>query len=262
MIIKKTFKDLKKYFEYILFAARSDLRNEVAGSYLSWFWWILDPIFFMLVYTFVVKGIFNSPKENFPVFVFIGITTWQFFNGTMMKSVNIIRSYRGIISKVYVPKYIFILVNMARSLVKMGISFSLVFILMLFYRIPYSLHMLYIFPIIMMFFIVTFSFSVIVAHIGVFVTDFSNILGVILRFMFYLSGVLYSVTDRLPESLQNIMFFLNPVSVMIHQFRNVIMYQTHPNPIHLFYWTIVCSILALIGLKLMYRFENTYVKVV
>ena len=36
------------------------LRAEVAGSYLNWLWWILDPLLFMLVYTFVVRVVFTS----------------------------------------------------------------------------------------------------------------------------------------------------------------------------------------------------------
>ena len=44
--------DFKKYFAYAKFSARSDLKSEVASSYLNWLWWIIDPMLFMLVYTF------------------------------------------------------------------------------------------------------------------------------------------------------------------------------------------------------------------
>ena len=52
----KRFKsDFKKYFAYAKFSARSDLKSEVASSYLNWLWWVLDPMLFMLVYTFIAR---------------------------------------------------------------------------------------------------------------------------------------------------------------------------------------------------------------
>lgn len=262
MIIKRTWNDIKKYWEYILFAAKSDLRREVAGSYLSWLWWILDPIFFMLVYTFVVQFVFDSSRENFPIFVFIGLTAWQFFNNAIIISVDIIRSYRAIFYRVYVPKYIFILVKMVRNLIKMGISFGLIFIMMIFFKVPFSFRILYIIPITVVLFITTFAFSLIVAHIGAFVTDFANIMVVGLRVLFYMSGVIYSVSDRIPDPYRTIMFLVNPPSVLIEQYRNVMMYQTPPNPYYLIYWTVIGAIIGIIGLKIIYKYENTYVKVV
>ena len=54
--MKKFFRDMKKYRWYLLYAARSELRSEVAGSYLNWIWWILptmpSPMSFFAAATF------------------------------------------------------------------------------------------------------------------------------------------------------------------------------------------------------------------
>ena len=63
--------DMKKYLPYSLVAARSQLRSEVANSYLNWIWWILDPICFMRIYTFIFGYVFNSKEAYFPIFIFI-----------------------------------------------------------------------------------------------------------------------------------------------------------------------------------------------
>lgn len=49
----KFFKDIKKYWSYTVRSAKAELKSEVASSYLSWLWWILDPLLFMMVYTFI-----------------------------------------------------------------------------------------------------------------------------------------------------------------------------------------------------------------
>ena len=66
--------DLQKYWKYTQYAAKSQLKSEVASSYLNWLWWILDPLLFMLVYTFIALIVFKKSVEYFPVFVFIGLT--------------------------------------------------------------------------------------------------------------------------------------------------------------------------------------------
>ena len=102
-------KDMKRYFAYAKFAARADLKAEVASSYLNWLWWVLDPLLFMMVYTFIAIVVFRSSVQYFPLFVFVGLTLWNFFNKTVIQSVKLVRNNSSIVSKVYVPKYILLL---------------------------------------------------------------------------------------------------------------------------------------------------------
>jgi teichoic acid transport system permease protein len=261
-MINQFITDLKRYTEYMLFAAKSELKDEVAGSYLGMIWWILDPLFFMLVYTFVVRFIFIRGGDDFPVFVFVGLTAWNFMNNTVLSAVTIIKSFRSIITKVYLPKFILILIRIYKNLFKMGISFILVFILMYFFQIKYSWMMLLILPIILLNILLTFAISVFVAHIGVFVNDFANIVNVILRFLFYTSGILFAIKDRIPDAVQPTIFLVDPIAYIIDAYRDVIMYQHLPNLFYFLYWFVLGLVGSYFALIVMYRYENTYVKVV
>jgi len=256
------FRDIKKYWEYITFAAKAELKDEVAGSILGWVWWILDPLFFMMVYTFVVQYVFRSGGKDFPIFVFIGLTAWNLFNNTITSSVKIIFSYRAIISKVYLPKYVLILVRLYKNIIKMAISFCLVFVLMYFFKVKYSWQIIYIIPTLITTIIITFDISVLVAHIGVFIKDFSNIMEVILRFLFYVSGVLFSISQKLPPLYQKLVFLFDPISFMIEAYRDSIMYHHFPNWHYLVYWFVVGIIGCVLSLSIMYKYENTYIKMV
>ena len=92
--------DMKKYFRFSLFSARAQLKTEVANSYLNWVWWVLDPLCFMLIYTFIFGYVFNSKEQYFPVFIFIGLSMWDFFNKTLTNSVKIVKNNQSIVSKV------------------------------------------------------------------------------------------------------------------------------------------------------------------
>ena len=78
--MKRFFNDIKKYYKYTIYATKAELNSEVAGSYLGWLWWFLEPLCFMLVYAFMVVVIFNTSEQYMLAFVFIGNTIWTFFN--------------------------------------------------------------------------------------------------------------------------------------------------------------------------------------
>ena len=104
--MKRFFKNVKKYWNYSLCAAKAELKAEVANSYLNWLWWILDPLSFMVIYTFMVQIVFNASEPYFPVFIFIGLTCWNYFNTSVSGSVKLVSTNKAIVTKVYVPKYI------------------------------------------------------------------------------------------------------------------------------------------------------------
>ena len=76
--MKRFISDVKHFFNYTVFSTKAELKSEVAGSFLSWLWWILDPLLYMLVYSFIAIVVFKSGEPYFPVFVFIGMNCWTF----------------------------------------------------------------------------------------------------------------------------------------------------------------------------------------
>ena len=78
--MKRFIKDLKKYKNYIIYSTRAEIKNEVINSYLGSLWLILEPLAFMLIYYFIGAVVFKSNLDYFPVFVFIGLSVWNFFN--------------------------------------------------------------------------------------------------------------------------------------------------------------------------------------
>ena len=86
--MKRFIDDIKKYNKYAMYSAKSGLKSEVANSYLSWMWWILDPLLFMLVYSFISIIVFGKGEQYFPIFVFIGLSSWTFFDKNIKPNEN------------------------------------------------------------------------------------------------------------------------------------------------------------------------------
>ena len=254
-------KDLKAYFPYARFSAKSDLKAEVASSYLNWLWWILDPLLYMLVYSFITVIVFQSKVDYFPIFVFIGLTLWNFFSKNVQGSVKMVRQNSGIVSKVYIPKYILILQKLMVSGFKMMICWALIVIMMAFYRVPLTWNVLYIFPILVEIVLLTFGCSCIILHFGVYVDDLFNVTQVVLRLIFYMSGIFYSIGDRVPEPYKTIMLTCNPVSMLIESGRRCLLYESVPYRKSILVWGVISVLLCVAGVHLIYKNENSYVKV-
>lgn len=261
--MKKFINDVKKYYKYALYATKAELTSEVTNSYLNWLWWILDPLCFMLIYTFIVRIVFKSSEElYFSVFVFIGLSLWNFFNKSIVMSVRLINKNRMVISKVYLPKYILILIELFVNLFKLFISFGLIFVFMFFYKIPLTLNILWTIPIIIISFMLCFGIACLLMHFGVFVKDLANIINILMRLVFYLSGVFYSISGRLSEEIAKLVFLVNPISYLLSDIRNVMIYETSPHLGYLLFWFIISLVVDIIGIKVVQKYENSYIKVV
>ena len=254
-------RDLKKYYRYMVYSAKAQLKNEVAGSFLNWLWWILDPLLFMLVYTFVYAMIFGRTQQYLCAFIFIGYSTWTFFQKSINSSVKLIKQYRGVISKVYVPKFALVVSTMLVQGFKLLISLGLVIITMIIYQVPYQPTVFWLLPYLLMLFLLTFGLSMLLLHFGVFMEDLANIVNVLLRLLFYLSCVFYNLeTASMNEALRSGLIHLNPTCFVNTSLRNAMLYGKTPELDWLVAWMVIGVALSVIGIRVVYKYERRYVK--
>lgn len=254
--------DVKKYFNYALYAAKCDLKAEVSGSYLNWLWWVLDPLFFMLVYMFIALVVFGKGEQYFPIFVFIGLTVWTFFSKNINTSITLIKVNKNIVTKVYVPKFILVMEQMMVNFFKMLIAFGIVLLMLIVFQVPFSFNILNVIPILVVLSVITFGTSTILLHFGVYVADLSNIMTIVLRLMMYMSGIFYSVSDRVPAPYNRLLLRLNPAAFCMDAVRSSLLKQTMPSYRWTLAWLAVGIVLSVVGVRLVYRHENNYAKVI
>lgn len=260
--IKLFFKNIKKYNKYAIRSAKAELKSEVSDSYLNWLWWIIEPICFMLIYTFVFGFIFKNKTEYFASFIFIGLTAWEFFNRMITGSVQLITHNRGLVTKVYIPKYILLLSKSYTYLFKMAISYAIAFVLMFFQGVQFTGFILYLIPILIVLYILTFGISMILMHYGVLLNDLANLTRIGLRMIFYLSGVFYNIRLKLEGTLQYILLRANPIAFIMDETRKVLLEARNPSFEGLLFWLVIGIILNIIGIHIIHKNENSYAKVI
>ncbi len=254
--------DTKKYWKYTIYSAKSQLKTEVANSYLNWLWWVLEPFCFMLIYAFIFGYLFSRKQEYYNVFIFVALAYWDFFSRCVKSSVRMVRRNKAIVSKVYLPKYTLIISDMLVNAFKMMICLVIVLGMLVVYRVPVDWHIILAFPTLVVSILFTFGCCCILMHLGVFVEDMSNVINIVLRFIFYLTGIFYNIETSIPEPYGKLLISCNPAALFIDGLRKTIMYRSVPEWKAMTVWTIVSVILCVYGVRNIYKNENTYVKVI
>lgn len=261
-MIQKFVTDMRKYMTYAIYSAKVKLKSEVANSYLNWLWWVLEPILSMIVYTVVFKNVFGRGDETFPVFIYSGVITWAFFSKGINYSVKALRSSKGIITKVYLPKYIIVLSNIMLNGFKLLVAMGVLFFMVIIFKVPITLKMLWLIPIYFCLFLFVFGCGIIIMHFGVFVDDLAYAISILLHLLMYLSGIFYDIDKALEGTLAIIVQRFNPMAFFIQSVRYVILGTGNIDFVALGIWYFISFILILCGIKIVYTYENSYVKVI
>ena len=124
---------------------------------------------------------------------------------------------------------------------------------------------LWLVPLFVFLFIGTFAVCMFIMHFGVFIDDLANVVAVLLRLVFYMSGVFYSIGDKLDKlspALAAVLSVGNPVALIISSIRDVMLYGQAPNVLALLIWLVVGVLVSVLGVSTIYKYENSYTKVI
>lgn len=254
--------DVKKYKQYMIYAAKADLKAEVANSYLNRLWWLLEPFFNMLVYVIVFGKLMGNSVHNYSTFVFSALLMWNFFSKTINYSVKCVRNNRDIVTKVYVPKHVLLISNMILNFYKLLFSLIVLIPMLIIFKVHIGIGVLWVVPAYILMLFLSFGIGMFFLHYGVYIDDLGYAVGILLQMLMFLSGVFYDVIVGLSAPLNVLMLVLNPVSMFIDTMRNALLNNVVANVPLVGIWIILSLLVSYMGIHLVYKNENGYVKVV
>lgn len=113
---------MQKYRFLIHQLVSRDFKTKYKRSVLGIFWSFLNPLLTMCVQYFVFSTIFKNDIPNFQVYLLVGIVMFNFFSEACGMSLTSILGNASLITKVYVPKYIYPLTRVMSSVINLIIS--------------------------------------------------------------------------------------------------------------------------------------------
>ena len=208
---------------------RREIVGRYQGSVLGMLWSFFNPIFMLAVYTFVFSVIFKArwggggdSKTEFALALFAGIFVFNVFAECIGRAPALIVGNPTYVKKVIFPLEILPWVSLGAAMFHMAISFIvwLLFHLLIFGSPPLTI---FLFPLMLLPLVLfTIGLSWLLASLGVFLRDVSQIIGILIGALMFLTPIFYPVS-AIPESYRNIMH-LNPLTFIIDQTRDLLIF--------------------------------------
>lgn len=223
---------LTRYHELLYALAQKDLTIRYKGSYFGYLWAFMEPLFLMLIYTFVFSIIIRISVEGipYPLFILSGILPWVFFSSAITHSVRSITKYSKLIKKIYFPREIFPISTVLSRSSNFLVSLLLLVIFALLYRYNiFSVNLLFLPVVVLIHIIFSIGIGFIVGALNVFYKDVELVTTFILRLWFYASPIIYSLGHVPPKYLNFYVF--NPMVGIIEMYRAIFLYRTIPDPL-------------------------------
>lgn len=221
-----------------------DFKTKYKRSVLGVLWSFLNPLLMMTVQYYVFSTIFKSDIENYPVYLLIGIISFNFFSEACGMSLSSIVGNSNLITKVYVPKYIYPLTRVISSVINLVISFIPLSIMVFFTGLELkksALLSLFFFACLIVF---SLGLGFILSSSMVFFRDTQFLWGVFSTIWMYMTPIFYPETI-LPEEFRGVLQ-INPLYYFLKNIRMCILDGISPEPITY----IQCLLMALIMLVL------------
>lgn len=247
-------RSLSRNRRLILQMTRRDVVGRYQGSAMGLAWSFLNPVFMLVVYTFVFSEIFKSrwggiggsdSKTQFAVVLFVGIIVLNLFSEMLNRAPNLILSNVNYVKKVVFPIEILPVIAMGAALFHSLVSLGV--LLAAFAIFNGYLHWTAVFiPLVLLpLVILALGLSWMLASLGVFLRDVGQTIAIITTVLMFLSPVFYPVT-AVPERFRPFLM-ANPLTFIIEQAREVLIWGHLPNWLGLGAYTLMAVVIAWAG---------------
>ena len=215
------FKEILEYKDLLYFLILKDIKARYAQSVIGVGWAIIQPLFFMLVFTVIFGKLAKIDSEGVPyqIFSFTALVPWTFFSNAMSDSSTSLSANLALITNIYIPRIMIPLSATIGKFIDFFISFLILIGLLVFYQYLPDQKILLIFMYIFLMFMSAFAFGLILGTMAIQYRDIKYALPFGIQLFMYASPVAYS-TNMLPEKY-HVIYALNPMVTVIEGFRNI-----------------------------------------
>lgn len=221
---------------------KRDFKSKYKGTVLGMFWSVLFPLMHLLVMRVVFTQFFGRSTPHYTSYLFCGLLVFDYYRESTSSGMTAIMANAGIIGKVKVPNYLFLLSKNVSCLINFCLTFLVFFLFLALDHVAFTWRFLaLIYPILCM---IVFNIGVgmILSALYVFFRDMTYLYSIFILLLRYLSAIFYNVNTINPTYQK--LFLLNPVYCYIKYFRVVCLDGNIPSV----NYHLLCACYALVAL--------------
>ena len=189
--IASEIRELFRYRDLLKALVAKTIKSRYKRSALGVVWTLLNPLVNMMVLAVAFSTVFRNAVPNYPVYILIGLTAWNFFSQSTAWAMGQFAWGGALMKHVYVPPSIFAVACVSNGIINVGFSLVPLVGIMLFLGHPFHVAWWF-FPIALLL-LAGFSLGValFMSTLAVFFTDVVDMYQLLLQAWFFLTPIIY-----------------------------------------------------------------------
>lgn len=223
-------KGLLRHHELLRELVKRDFIGRYKGSMLGVVWSLFNPLLMLAIYTFVFSVAFKArwgghsdeSKIAFAIVLFSGIIVHSFFAECLNRAPALITSHANYVKKVVFPLEILPWMALLSALLHFMVSFCVLLVFCLGSGVSIHLGILLVPLALLPLILIVMGMSWILASLGVYLRDLSQVIGMLATISLFLAPVFYPI-EQLPPTYRAILVW-NPITLPVLQLRDLMLW--------------------------------------
>lgn len=223
------FRELYLFRELLWTLTYRDFRVKYAQTALGFLWAIINPLFTLVVLTFVFGTVAKVDTGGVPhiIYTIAGMCGWTYFSKVFEQAGGSIIGAQNMVKKIYFPRIIIPASKAITALIDFGIVLLCLAVLMIIYKFQPAQTIVYM-PIYLVIAIVSgLTGGIWMSALTIRFRDFQHITPLLIRIGMYATPIAYPAS-AVPEKYQ-LLFYMNPMAGVVEGMRWSIIGGTPPS---------------------------------
>lgn len=214
--LKKDFLELFWVFTW------REIKIKYTQTYIGIFWMLFPPVMAIIIASFFFGKLMkvSSDIPNYTLFAYCGMMGWYYFSYLVSyTSISLIQNL-DLVHRTNIPRIVIPLAKATVGMFDIIVWLIIALIIKYVYNLPFNFSLIFLIGVLILNFIVGFSFGIWIAILSIRWRDIYQIIPYIVGFTMLATPVLYHL-NMVPESVRFMLYF-NPVAGVIELYRTFI----------------------------------------
>lgn len=250
------------------------IKREIVTTYkqtiLGPVWFFIQPVFTTIVFMFVFGGLAGISTDGLPpvLFYLSGITFWNYFSDSLIKTSDTFITNQAIFGKVYFPRIVVPLSITITGLVKMCIQFFVFFIVYVYYAlkgaaISPNIYALLLPVLILILGSLSLGLGIIISSFTTKYRDLKFLIAFGIQLLMYGTPVIYPLS-LMKENYKEYLWVVqaNPLTAIIEAFKYGFLGQGTFTWLTLGYSAVISILILVLGIFIFNKTERNFIDVI
>lgn len=260
--IRLNLRELWQYRELFYFLVWRDVKGRYKQTIIGASWAIIKPLFTMVVFSIFFGELAGVPSDGvpYPIFSYVALVPWMYFSGALTQASESVVLHADMVKKVYFPRLIMPAAAVLANAVDFALMFIILILMMLFYRVPPTLGILWLLPLFLLATLAALGAGLWLSAMNVLFRDVRQAVPFLVQAWLFITPIAYP--SSLIDEQWRILYALNPMAGVVEGFRWALLGAGARAPLSMIaVSTVAALVLFLTGLFYFRRMERIFADV-